>query len=338
MAQKSWEITDDGILRISGQGMIPNEMHPWLKTPEDFETWEEYDKYREKINGITHIIFGEGITRIGDNVTDELYNITDISFPSTLKEIGSSNFFSMANLQSVVFPDQLEIINHSFDYCKSLQSVSFPESIKSISGFENCDALQNVTFPTQVELIGGFSDCDSLKEIFIPASVKTIVIPCFTGNTSLERVEVDIQNNAYMSEDGVLYYKYDYEPNNRSLMAYPAGRTNTSFTVPADVSEIENYAFSGCKSLKKVIIPFGVEWIGYDAFRGCPIENMIIPDSVTKIMSRTFDQSTIITCTKGSAADKYAQENGNSILYRRSPCTARRRNSPSSDRHPGPGA
>ena len=49
--QVAEKITDDGILRISGQGMIPNEMHPWLKTPEDFETWEEYDKYREKKTG-----------------------------------------------------------------------------------------------------------------------------------------------------------------------------------------------------------------------------------------------------------------------------------------------
>ena len=55
------------------------------------------------------------------------------------------------------------------------------------------------------------------------------------------------------------------------------------------VCEIEQEAFLGCKSLKRVIIPDGVTSIGDKAFAECEVlERITIPDSVTSIGEEAF--------------------------------------------------
>ena len=50
----------------------------------------------------------------------------------------------------------------------------------------------------------------------------------------------------------------------------------------------DRYVFSGCKNLKKVIIPNQVKRIGYGAFEGCGLEEVILPESIKKIESLAF--------------------------------------------------
>ena len=102
--------------------------------------------------------------------------------------------------------------------------------------------------------------------------------------------------------------------------------------IPNTVTRIGEYTFSYCPNLKNVSIPYGVTTIDYCAFVNCPeLTYMFIPDSVTEIgisaigyednyvdndgvmlpdggyteVSR-FD----IEGYKGSAAERYADENG----------------------------
>ena len=317
----SWEITEDGVLRISGEGIIPNDFHPW-------------EEDRANLQKITGIIFDEGITGIGSYVIRNLSNVSNISFPSTLKEIGANNFFGINKLQALVFPNALERIGYSFINCQSLKQIAFPENIKSIDGFVNCD---------------------SLKEIYIPASAEHVWD--LTKNSSLEKIEVDPRNKSYVSEDGILFEINSHDKGDRTLRVYPAGRPDEKYIVPDNVTgvygfseainlkevvlpegvvsigEFDNcknlerinipstvrwistYTFSGCMSLKNITILSGVEDIGEYAFEKCPIKSVIIPDSVTYIGSHAFDASTIICCTKDSAAEKYAKYNGHNILY-----------------------
>ncbi|WP_400239719.1 leucine-rich repeat domain-containing protein, partial [Methanomethylophilus alvi] len=71
-------------------------------------------------------------------------------------------------------------------------------------------------------------------------------------------------NTAYVSENGVLFNK-----SKTSLIQYPAGKTDSAYTIPDSVTSIEDSAFSGCTSLTSVTIPDSVTSIGYDAFFGC---------------------------------------------------------------------
>jgi hypothetical protein len=91
-------------------------------------------------------------------------------------------------------------------------------------------------------------------------------------------------NKEYSTDNGVLYSK-----DKKTLVAYPSGKTETSFIIPDSVTFIENSAFSGCASLANVTMPDSVTYIGNDAFRSCTsLANVTIPDSVTYIGDNAF--------------------------------------------------
>lgn len=73
------------------------------------------------------------------------------------------------------FPDWIkkiidEIGNLAFSYCKSLTSVTIPDSVTSIgsSAFRECTSLASVTIPDSVTSIGNaFGNCTSLADIYL---------------------------------------------------------------------------------------------------------------------------------------------------------------------------
>ena len=67
----------------------------------------------------------------------------------------------------------------------------------------------------------------------------------------------------------------------------------TSLTIPASVTSIGWYAFSGCSSLTSVTMPDSVTSIGDSAFNGCTsLTSVTIPDSVTSIGALAFSLCT----------------------------------------------
>jgi hypothetical protein len=53
------------------------------------------------------------------------------------------------------------------------------------------------------------------------------------------------------------------------LHIYPTGKTETSFTIPSNVTSIGEGAFAHCTSLASVTIPSSVTSIGGSAFEDC---------------------------------------------------------------------
>ena len=65
---------------------------------------------------------------------------------------------------------------------------------------------------------------------------------------------------------------------------------STVYTLPANVSRIEEYAFYGDGELREIRIPEGVTEIGDYAFANCwYLTEITIPESVTKIGAHAFD-------------------------------------------------
>lgn len=59
--------------------------------------------------------------------------------------------------------------------------------------------------------------------------------------------------------------------------------------INSDVTQIENNAFEGCRSLEQIIIPSSITSIEDRVFKNCPIlEQITIPNSVTKIGAAAF--------------------------------------------------
>ena len=123
----------------------------------------------------------------------------------------------------------------AFYNCSGLTSVEIPTSITNIPAqvFYNCSGLTSIEIPNSVTSLGrsAFEGCSGLISIFIPASVSTIDISAFNRCTNLSEIQVDENNTAYCSLDGVLMNK-----DMTSIILFP--NTKEDFVLPASVTSL----------------------------------------------------------------------------------------------------
>ncbi len=81
---------------------------------------------------------------------------------------------------------------------------------------------------------------------------------------SLKNIRVDSKNPSYCSIGGVLFNK-----DKSTIICCPAGRRDSSYSIPTSVTTIGKFAFLGCSSLTSVIIPKSIKVIADYAFDGC---------------------------------------------------------------------
>ena len=107
--------------------------------------------------------------------------------------VGKNAFFKCTSLESISIPDSVKSIGeYAFGNCTSLTSISILDSIKSIGdgAFYNCAHLTSIKIPDSVKSIRSwtFDNCTSLKSISIPDSVESIGHSAFHDCTSLKEV------------------------------------------------------------------------------------------------------------------------------------------------------
>ena len=297
----TWTLDGDGTLTISGTGKM------W-----DYDCLNDYDApWADFLASIEKVIISKGVTSIGNEAFNWCERLTNVTIPDSITSIGRSAFSGCSSLTSVTIPDSVTSIGSwAFSDCSSLTSVTIGNSVTSIGSwafsdcssltsvtigngvtsigdyaFEYCSSLTSVTIPDSVTSIGewAFSGCSSLTSVTIGNGV-TSINDSFPGCVSLKSFTVSESNSAYSSKDGVLFNK-----NKTKLVAYPAGKTNTSYTIPNSVSEIKEWAFSDCSDLTNVTIPNSVSKISYGTFECCEnLKSVTIPTSVKSIDGRAF--------------------------------------------------
>lgn len=105
-------------------------------------------------------------------------------------------------------------------------------------------------------------------------------------NPHLKSITVSTDNPVFSSLDGVLYSK-----DGKTLIKYPAGKDDVSFTIPNGVSVIGRGAFDKCRNLTEIIIPNGVKSIGDVAFQDCSLLVKIeFPETLQSLGGGAFRQ------------------------------------------------
>ena len=250
----TWSLDDNGTLTISGSGKI-----------EDYRSDIDQPWYSNR-SDITSVVIEPGVTSIGSLAFYECSNLTSITIPSGLTSIGEQ----------------------AFGNCTGLTSITIPSGFISIGdyAFWNCTGLTSITIQNGVTSIGtgAFWNCTGLTSITIPSSVTSIGVNVFYNCTGLTDITVDSNNSSFCSESGVLFNK-----DKTTLIYYPLGKNDSSYTIPDGVTVIEQYAFYCNSKLTSVTIPSGVTSIGEMAFRECSgLTSVIVLSSVTSIEYNAF--------------------------------------------------
>ena len=156
-------------------------------------------------------------------------------------------------------------------------TVTLPPTISYIGDFvfRNCIKLEEINLDKVTQLGKRvFEDCTSLKSVNLN-SITEMASEAFAGCTSLKSVTLSNME------------KIDY--------ANFRGCTGLE-EVTVGLSTIPNETFKGCTNLKKAHFTENVRVISTEAFRGCGLTEVMIPNTVTKI-------------------DKYAFQDCNEVKY-----------------------
>lgn len=114
--------------------------------------------------------------------------------------------------------------------------------------FKGERSISKVILPETVMEIGDEAFRSSgITSITVGGSVLSIGNAAFAECLSLTEIEVSGANPIYTSASGVLF---DREM--ETLICYPSGRPDSSYTIPKSVTRIEARAFSGCSKLRSV--------------------------------------------------------------------------------------
>ena len=212
-------------------------------------------EYQLNWDGMSYAVVGIGTCTDTNLVIPSEYN----GLPVT--DIGCSwNGLGGSNIVSVVIPDSVTYIDDfAFSGCLYLEKVVMSKNVTCIGSmaFLGCVSLKTITIP-QGSTVGSrtFEGCESLEYIYVEE-----------GNPWLESID----GNLY-SADGKIMYQYAY------------GKTDTTFELPAGVTEIRHFAFSGAKALKHIVLNSELIQIGSGVFRDCDsLESITIPSSIMRI-------------------------------------------------------
>ena len=158
---------------------------------------------------------------------------------------------------------------------------------------ERCSALTAVTIPDGVTDIGSYAffKCTALTTVNIGCSLTNIGEFVFDYCKALTQINVNEANSTYCSENGILFNK-----EKTTLLQYPAGKTETTYTVPGSVTIIGENAFAYCAALTQIILQEGVTTIDYYAFDECTaLTQITLPQSLTSIERYAFADCTALT-------------------------------------------
>ena len=241
------------------------------------------------------------LQEIGENAFAQCHKLTSVAIPAGLKTIGAGAFAGCSNVSAItveaknanyvvmdgVLFNKEKTALVQYPAGRVATSYVIPKEVTSLGGsaFNGAKNLTAVTIPAGVTEIGieAFVNCSRLTSITIPATVKTIGANVFGYCQELAEIKVEAANTAYTSADGVLFDKAK-----KTLIKYPERRNATAYAIPAEVTNIESYAFEYTQNLTSITIPTSVKKIGVAAFASTALTSVVIPDGVDTISHMTF--------------------------------------------------
>lgn len=261
--------------------------------------------------GLRRCIIPEGCKSIRANAFQACYNLSVLGIPRSVEHI-SRRIFGKRMLSPLVYVERGSYAEKFFKKYKHPPRIISVNSMSDIPNAEIHDLSdsfvcetrpdgsarvysgnvsimtdrEEFTVPEEVNgyTVTEFSMCNippSIKRVYIPACVEEIEL---AETAEAAGIFVDPENKHYFSDGQAVYTK------DKTVLLQFFDHSAERYTVSPKTRRIAKRAFCGFERLTEVVLPDGLEKIGYMAFAECPsICEMNIPDSVRRIGAYAFE-------------------------------------------------
>ena len=189
---------------------------------------------------IPEFIDGKKVTKIKYSAFEDCEKLARITLPNSITHIGDMAFKNCVSLESINIPNKVRnIYRGTFENCTSLAQVTFSQSLKIIEprAFYGCSSLTQINLPyylTKVSVLA-FGKCTSLQKVIFESSLEHVGESAFECCSALTEVIFRGENVKTL---------YDCAFSGCSALEH--------FTIPASVTFIGMWTFSGCNCLKTI--------------------------------------------------------------------------------------
>ena len=302
-------------------------------------------------SNLEQVIMSNGVKTIDSSAFENCINLTTIEIPSSVTNIGSKAFKDTKWLNNLVETNGLKITESSddsnvkflisatnsslpsdgiitadmltgvkiisdsaFSSCKNLKEINIPSSVTNIgnSAFYGCN-ITTLTIPSSVTSIGSnsFSNCNNLTDLTILSSKIDIGSNAFS-NCQLTNITCNIQGTDYSLVNGKLTVnkiRGDTTGENTHYTEWYNDGINqlvTSIEFSEDCTRIIADAFKGC-IVTSITIPENIAYIAPRAFEACKnLESVTFDHSPEEEMTLEIDSDVFKNFKSG--AKGYIQE------------------------------
>ncbi len=230
---------------------------------------------------------------LGENITYTLYSngVLKISGTGRMNNFEKSPFNNPEKINAVLFDDgensSVENIgDYAFSDCVNLYGITIPETVTEIGihAFSKCKSITEITVPDSVTRVGeyAFENCSGMKKAVLGKGLTKI------GTSSAEFYMFDGCFNLEQLSMPSLITRDNSDINSISAEKHSIGQVHELFNDPSryqspSIIRLDTF----CGNVKKIIVTSGEEIYPYE-FSGMDIEEVILPDTITKISKCSF--------------------------------------------------
>ena len=262
------------------------------------------------LKSLVEIELPSSIKVIGESAFEDCSSLVSIVIPEGTEMIGSGAFKACKALTSVTLPTTLTSLSrYAFSNCTSLaysvyeggkylgtednphyyligpstsgtQSVTLHSDTVAIaeSAFKNNSYLKTVKLNEGLKQIqqNAFRECTSLTEIECPSTLQLIGDSAFSYCSALTTAYVAGNVGNYAFDSCVRLTTLTFSPSVKIIGcgAFRGDRAIVTLNIPDTVEEIGEYAFHFA-GIKNLTLGRGIKKIGYEAFSGQGIANLV---------------------------------------------------------------
>lgn len=260
------------------------------------------------------IILPENLTEIGWGAFASCENLEEMTLPNSLKSLNKQLFLNCKKLKKVTLPKNctslpdeffkgcqkldielpLEITtlgNEVFANCHKLSS--FPKQITTFGTncFKNCRNLTHASINPNVTFLsdGMFDGCTNLHTITCSNASLPIGKKCFRNCKSLTQIPDFVTSyNDRAFENCTALTTIDIKNNQVPFSCFRGCSNITTINNQHEIYKIGNFAFSGCKSIEALDLPY-LRTIPAEAFSHCKnLKHVKLSSFLNYIGTRAF--------------------------------------------------